>query len=136
MLASLIFKHKKSGGNYEKSTSNNRSNFSGRNDIGNVSWRLISIDLESELMEIEIAAPEMIEETITDAGGKKSLVYRLATDEEKQVLLASAQHKIEGSTADELYASTGARRLLKHPNFITKYDDFKKTKAGGGNNGK
>lgn len=101
-------------------------------DLGNVAWRLVGINLEDDLMEVEIEAPENISvpsfdskgKPILDGKGKQLMVRRPATNEEKQALLNNAQHLIESSSADELYAQTKAPRLSKPDSVMAKYRQF------------
>jgi hypothetical protein len=101
-------------------------------DLGNVKWKLINIDLENDLMEIEIEAPENIPvpsfdehgTPILDGKGKQLTVLRPATAEEKQALLDSAQHIIESNTVDDLYAQTQDARLGKSEDVMVKYRQF------------
>ena len=62
-------------------------------NLGNVSWQLISIDMENDLMEIEISVPEEVLE--------------------KQKILEDARLKVEGKSSAELYALTGSPKLRK-----------------------
>ena len=81
----------------------------------NVSWRLISVDLKNDLMEIEVSPPEEIDEDTgkSDGEGKPTYIRRPATAVEKQQLLDDARYYVESKTVDELYAITGAKRLVK-----------------------
>jgi hypothetical protein len=84
-------------------------------DLGNVSWQLVSLDLEHDLALIEV--------TPADAGdfptGKIDKVglpiyeQRKLTDIEKQALLDKVKAMVIGKTADELYALTKQLRLKK-----------------------
>lgn len=97
-------------------------------DLGGVFWRLVSIDLENDLMEVEISPPEMADIPVLDGEGKPVLedgkpkfIARLLTAEEKQQVLANAQRIIESHTADEIYALTGDKRLVKPAGVMEKY---------------
>jgi hypothetical protein len=102
-------------------------------NLGGVAWHLVSIDLENDLMEVEVEAPENISmpsfdgqgKPILDGKGNQLAVLRPATDEEKQALLANAQHIIESNTTDELYAQTNAPRLVKPESVMEKYRTVK-----------
>lgn len=42
-------------------------------NLGGISWRLVSIDLETDLMEVEAEAPEKVDVPVLDAEGKPVL---------------------------------------------------------------
>ena len=97
-------------------------------NLGGVSWRLVSIDLETDLMEVEAEAPEKIDVPMLDIEGKPVLedgkpkfLNRPTTPAEKGQILANAQHILESHTVDELYALTGDKRLVKPADIVTKY---------------
>lgn len=91
-------------------------------NLGNVSWKLISIDLETDEAEIEVTAA-----THVGIGDPKNGGYaRLTTPEEKIQLLADAQNMITGKSKDQLYAETGSPKLKKLKKHV---DDYKKYKA-------
>ena len=85
-------------------------------DLGNVSWRMVDVDLDNEVMEIEVAAGEQVSEPTgkVDAEGNPVYVTRRATEQEKVSFLQYAKDLIEGHTKDELYA-IGKRDRLKRP---------------------
>lgn len=106
-------------------------------NLGGISWHLVSIDLENDLMEVEAEAPEQISEPVLDAEGKQVLEdgkpkfsTRPTTPTEKQQILANAQHILESMTADEIYALTGDKRLVKPVSVMEKYIQAIKTKLG------
>jgi hypothetical protein len=92
-------------------------------DLGGVLWRLIDIDLENDLMEVEVEAPTGVQE----AGTPK----RLLTQSEKDTLLKNARRIVESHTAAELYTITKCARLKKAAGVLDNYRRFK----GGGKDG-
>lgn len=103
-------------------------------NLGGVAWHLVSIDLENDLMEVEVEAPEQVTEPRLDANGKpvKSeplYIQRPTTPVEKRQILDNAQHILESHTVDEIYTLTGDKRLVKSADVLKKYTDFKKTQA-------
>ncbi len=97
-------------------------------NLGGISWRLVSIDLETDLMEVEAEAPEKIDVPVQDAKGNPVLedgeplfLHRSATAYEKEQILANAQHILESHTIDELYILTGDKRLVKPTAVMEKY---------------
>ncbi len=102
-------------------------------DLGGVSWRLIGIDLENDLMEVDIEVPDKIPEPVFDSEGKpviikdsntpegrQAIIMRPATPIEKQQILANAQNVLN-KTADELYSLTKQKRLVKSTDIMEKY---------------
>ena len=97
-------------------------------NLGGISWRLVNIDLETNLMEVEAEAPETMDVPVQDTNGqpvyvdgKLKLVNRATTPEEKEQILAMAQHILESHTVDELYVLTGDKRLFKPGMVMEKY---------------
>lgn len=86
-------------------------------DLGNVSWTMIDIDLENEVMVIEVSPAEEISEDTGEIDGEGKPIYqsREATEQEKIGFLQHAKDLIEGHTKDELYAMSKCPRL-KRPN--------------------
>ena len=92
-------------------------------NLGNVSWRLVTIDLENDLAEIEVKPGENIS-LLKDGGNpdnRNDWISRFATEEEKQEFINYAQQAVESKTADELYAITKAKRLVKTPEMVELY---------------
>jgi len=97
-------------------------------DLG-IAWHLVSIDLETDLMEVEVEAPEKVDVPVLDAKGKTILdkdgqiqhYSRLTTLAEKQQILDNAQHILESKTTDEVYALTRDKRLVKPTSVIEEY---------------
>lgn len=92
-------------------------------DLGNVSWRLVSIDLENDLAEIEVEPSDEISVDTgkLDAEGNPIYETRQATEIEKQGFLDYARNLVEGHTKDELYAMSGMKRLVKSEEIMRKY---------------
>jgi len=90
-------------------------------DLGNVSWKLVSIDLETETMEIEVTPSDNVSELDLDTEGKQKVdtegkpLYktRPATGVEKLGFLDNAKNLIEGHTKDELYQISKCPKLKK-----------------------
>ena len=89
-------------------------------DLGNVSWRLISIDLEAKEAEIEVTPANSIEELKAGGDPEKSedLITRQVSDAEKQSFLSVAQQR----------ANAASRGQLKVTSAIL--NKYKKWKAG------
>ena len=101
-------------------------------NLGDVSWTLVSIDLDNDKMEIELSADYISAPVfdgkgspILDEGGSQIKLRRQATTEEQQALLDNAKKLIESKTVDELYQATGVQRLVKPSNVILKYGQYK-----------
>ncbi len=98
-------------------------------NLGGIAWRLVSIDLENDLMEVEAAPPEKVDVPVLDGKGKPVLsedgspkfTNRPTTPAEKGSILANAQRILESMTADEIYSSTGDKRLVKPASVMVKY---------------
>lgn len=92
-------------------------------DLGNVSWTMVDIDLENEVMEIEVSPADILSEPDLDASGKQkkdkdgNLLYRSreATEQEKAGFLEYARNLIEGHTKEELYSISKCPKLKKPP---------------------
>ncbi len=84
-------------------------------DLGNVSWKMVDVDLEGEVMIIEVSPTEEVDENTgqIDEEGKPIYQRRKATNQEKQEFLKYARNIIEGHTRDELHSMTGAPRLKR-----------------------
>lgn len=92
-------------------------------DLGNVSWRLVTIDLENDLAEIEVKPGERIN-ILKDGGNPdnpEDWISRVATRQEKQGFLDYARNQVESHTADELYTMSKAKRLVKTPEMVELY---------------
>lgn len=84
-------------------------------DLGNVSWTLVDVDLENEVMEIEVSPAEEIDEDTGQLDGENKPIYmrRKTTEQEKQGFLQYARQLIEGHTKDELYQMSKSPRLKR-----------------------
>lgn len=92
-------------------------------NLGNVSWRLVTIDLENDLAEIEVSPGENIN-ILKDGGNpdnSEDWTSRPATEEEKQGFLDYAKEAVESHTVDELYTITKAKRLVKPTKAVNLY---------------
>ncbi len=97
-------------------------------NLGNVSLRLIAIDLETNEAEIEVTPEPVFFENTGQVNSDNKPIYRgrTATPQEKQTFLDIAKAKVEGKTKDQLYAETGSPKLKKLKKHV---DDYKKYKA-------
>ena len=81
-------------------------------DLGEQAWRLISLDLEAGLAEIEITADARVKK-VRD-GGKDGVeadwIDRPTTEQEKQALLDYARSQVEPYTKDQLFIRTQSAR--------------------------
>lgn len=95
-------------------------------DLGNVSWKLVGIDLENDLAEIDVTPAERaaFDTGKVDKEGKPIYEARQATEEEKQGFLNYARHLIEGHTKNELYSMSGVKRLVKSEEIMGKYREL------------
>ena len=84
-------------------------------DLGNVSWKMIAVDIENEEMEIEVSPGERVSEPTGEVAAEGKLVYtsRKATSGEKVSFLQQAKDLIEGHTKDDLYTMSKSKRLVK-----------------------
>ena len=84
-------------------------------NLGNVSWTMIDIDLENEVMIIEVEPGDTISEPTGEIDAEDNPIYisRPATDEEKINLLQHAKDLIEGHTKNELYTISKCSRLKR-----------------------
>lgn len=82
-------------------------------DLGNVSWKLVDIDLDNEEMVIEVSPGEKIDEPTGEEDGEGNPIYasRPATEEEKLSFLQYAQDLVMNHTKDELYEMSRCSRL-------------------------
>ena len=84
-------------------------------DLGNVSWRLVTIDLESDLAEIEVSPGETVSQ-LKDGGNPNNpegWLSRQATEQEKQAFLNYAKNLVESHMIDDLYTMSKSNRLVK-----------------------
>ncbi|KKM90013.1 hypothetical protein LCGC14_1242930 [marine sediment metagenome] len=84
-------------------------------DLGNVSWTMVDVDLGAEVMVIEVAPAEEVEEPTgeVDAEGEAVMHTRPTTPAEKQALLQHAQGLVMNHSKAELYQMTGNQRLRR-----------------------
>lgn len=84
-------------------------------DLGNVSWTLIEVDLENEVMVIEVEPAEELDEDTgkKDAEGEPIYRRRQATKQERKGFLQYARDLVMNHTKDELYQMTGSPKLKR-----------------------
>jgi len=84
-------------------------------NLGSVSWKLVDIDLENEVMVVEARPTEEVDEPTgeVDGGGEPICRCRKTTAQEKTAFLQHAKHLIEGHTKDELHAMSKCPRLKR-----------------------
>lgn len=96
-------------------------------DLGNVSWKLVAIDLTNDLAEIEVSPGEEI--AILKAGGSANnpadWTSRPATAQEQQGFLDNAQAQVSGKTSAQLYAASKDKNLVKTADVISAYQAVK-----------
>lgn len=84
-------------------------------DLGNVSWKIISVDLDNEMTEIEVSPAEFISEDTGQVDGQGEPIYttRKATGQEKVGFIQHARDMVEGKTKDKLYEISKSPRLKR-----------------------
>lgn len=94
-------------------------------NLGNVSWRLVTIDLENDLAEIEVSPGETVSQ-LKDGGNPNNpndWQPRPTTEQEKQDFLAYAKSLVESHTKDELYTISRSGRLTKSAETVQLYKE-------------
>ena len=83
--------------------------------LGNVSWTMVDVDLDNEVMIIEVSPAEESKEDTgqVDDEGEPIYTRRQATPQEKEGFLQHARDLVDGHTKDELYAVSGSPRLKR-----------------------
>ena len=90
-------------------------------NLGNVSWTMVDVDLDNEVMIIEVLPPKEISvpkldnegEQKVDTDGNPAYTARKVTEQEEVVFLRYAQELVMNHTKDELYEMTGCSRLKR-----------------------
>ncbi len=84
-------------------------------DLGNVSWKMVGVDLDNEEMEIDVMPAEKISEPTgeNDTEGNPIYTSRATTQQEKAGFLQHAQDLINTRTKDELYALAKLPKLKR-----------------------
>lgn len=98
-------------------------------DLGNVSWRLVSIDLVNEEAEIEITPSEIVSE-LKNGGNpdnEDDWITRATTTQEKLNTITAAEDKVKNKTKGELLALTGNMALKIKASTKIKLNAFKAT---------
>lgn len=86
-------------------------------NLENVSWKLITLDIENEYMEIEVTPSPEIRYDTGEVDNEKEPIFitRPTTVEEKAHLIEGARNlSLERMPKDDLYALSGSPRL-KNP---------------------
>jgi len=91
-------------------------------DLGNVSWRMLELNLDDEVMVIEVEPADNVPEPELDTQGRQKVdesgnpIYRKrkATEQEKLGFLQYARDLIFNHTKDELY-KMGKNTKLRRP---------------------
>jgi len=83
--------------------------------LGNVSWTMVDVDLENEVMVIEVSPAEEIDEDTGKKDGEGKPIHRTrpTTEEEKMGFLQHAQDLVMDHTKDELYQMSGCPKLKR-----------------------
>lgn len=84
-------------------------------DLSNISWQMVDVDLENEVMIIEVQPAETINEPTgeVDGEGNPIRIDRATTNAEKAKFLRDAKKMVESHTKDELYAISKSPRLKR-----------------------
>lgn len=84
-------------------------------DLGNVSWKMVDVDIDNEIMIIEVTPAETVDELTgaDDDDGNPIYITRPTTAQEKQGLLQHAQDLVKGHSKAELYAMSGKPKLKR-----------------------
>ena len=83
--------------------------------FGNVSFKVISLDIEREEMEIEVTPSPTVQYETGEVydNGKPVLAQRNTTSEERDAMIENARKfSLERKSKDELYALSGSPRLV------------------------
>lgn len=75
-------------------------------DLGNVSWHMINVDLDREVMIVEVEGGEYTSDPDTN-------MSRPSTPADKAAALAHVQGLIHGKSKAELYKQSGSARLRR-----------------------
>ncbi|MHB8084337.1 MAG: hypothetical protein ACYDHZ_00730 [Dehalococcoidia bacterium] len=102
-------------------------------NLGGIFWKLVSIDLDNDLMEVEASAQDNADvpmldskgKAVFDANGQQKYVTHLLTDAEKQAVLDNAQAILDGMTNEAMHALTKDKALVKSVAVIYKYQAAK-----------
>lgn len=85
-------------------------------DLGNVSWTMVDIDMENEVMIIDVEPDDEIDELTGEVNEEGEPVYkrRKTTAKEKAQFLRHAEnHSLKRKSKDELYETSGSPRLKR-----------------------
>lgn len=84
-------------------------------DLGNVSWHMVDINFNNEVMIIEVSPGETISEDTGEVDAASNPIYRTrqATEQEKSQFLQHAQGLVMNHTKDELHEMSKCPRLKR-----------------------
>ena len=84
-------------------------------NLGHVSWTMVDVDTENEVMVIEVSPEETIGEDTGEVDDKDNPIYtiRQTTEKEKEDFLLHARKLVEGKTYDELYETSKSPKLKR-----------------------
>ena len=84
-------------------------------NLGHVSWTMVDVDTENEVMVIEVSPEETVSEDTgeVDHNGDNIFSIRQATKEEKEGFLLYARQLVEGKTKTELYEISKSPKLKR-----------------------
>ncbi len=84
-------------------------------DLGNVSWRMVDVDIENEVAVIEVEPGKMISEDTGQVDEDREPIFntRAATAQEKVGFLNQARGLVEGKSKAELYSMSKSARLKR-----------------------
>lgn len=84
-------------------------------DLGNVSWKMVYVDLENEVAIIEVEPAEGVDEDTGQVDGKGRPIHKRiqATEQERKGFLQYAQDLVMNHTKDELYQMSKCPRLKR-----------------------
>ncbi len=103
-------------------------------NLGGIPWRLVSIDLDNDLMEVEASAPDKISIPVLDSKGNPVLdsegfptyIIRPTTPAEQLQILVNAQNILASYPDDSIYAKTKDKKLVKSADVIKQWNLSKK----------
>ena len=84
-------------------------------DLGNVSWTMVDIDIENEVMIIEVEPAKTVPEDTGQVDGDGDPIFnmRAATAQEKAGFLNQARGLVEGKSKAELLSMSKSARLKR-----------------------
>lgn len=84
-------------------------------DLGNVSWTMVDVDLDNEVMVIEVTPADQVDEDTGEEDPEGNPIWRRreATDQEKLGFLQHTQDLVMNRSKEELYQMSGCGRLKR-----------------------